>query len=359
MSPKEVNNLAVAIGNLTTATSAVSDAAQKLEVWAKELVEKDERLRQLEERLSVKEKELQDKEKRLKEVEDRGKGYEAAVKKLDENTAKLGPVVNLNVGGQQFAASKNNLLKYKGSYFDALLLSNPQSNCNENIFIDRDPEYFMLVLNFLRDGKLKDSRIKSVDMQELREEFHFFGVPFPYPEINRKFVGGNLLSAEHKRELVQWLHDKRFALVYQASRDGFSAQSFHARCDIPGTVTVIQSEGGWLFGGYTSKSWAHTGGCLADESAFIFTLTNPHSIPPTKYILNKEHSKYAIRTHSSLGATFGGGFDIHISNNSNQNTDSYINFPYSYIDTTNKGTDTFTGAEHFKTKEIEVYSVSM
>jgi DNA repair exonuclease SbcCD ATPase subunit len=98
MSPKEVIDLTQAIGNLTTATSAVSDAAKKLEEWSRQLDEKDARLKQTEERLNVKDRELEDKEKRLKGVEERMKVYEVVVKKLEENAAKLGPVVKLNVG---------------------------------------------------------------------------------------------------------------------------------------------------------------------------------------------------------------------------------------------------------------------
>jgi hypothetical protein len=34
----------------------------------------------------------------------------------------------------------------------------------------------------------------------------------------RRFVGGDLLSLEYKGTVMKWLQDKRFALVYKASR---------------------------------------------------------------------------------------------------------------------------------------------
>jgi len=43
-----------------------------------------------------------------------------------------------------------------------------------------------------------------------------------------------------------------------------------------------------------------------------------------------EHHPYAIYRKSSFGPTFGGGNDIHIANNANNNTDSYTNFGNSY-----------------------------
>jgi hypothetical protein len=42
------------------------------------------------------------------------------------------------------------------------------------------------------------------------------------------------------------------------------------------TVTLVSSEGGKLFGGYTSLSWSSqtTSEWMKDEKAFIFSLSN-------------------------------------------------------------------------------------
>jgi hypothetical protein len=46
-----------------------------------------------------------------------------------------------------------------------------------SFFIDRDPKLFRFVLSFLRDGKLPD--MQNLDVRVLRQEFDFFGIPFP------------------------------------------------------------------------------------------------------------------------------------------------------------------------------------
>ena len=44
-------------------------------------------------------------------------------------------------------------------------------------------------------------------------------------------------------------------LCYRASRDGWSAQQFHARCDDKTGTAVLVKVGNWIFGGYTDQTW--------------------------------------------------------------------------------------------------------
>jgi DNA repair ATPase RecN len=98
MSPKQMTELTQALGNLTNATSVISETAKKLGEWDKELEEKGTNLMQLEERLSRKERELEEREKRVQQTEERMQWYYVAVNRIEENVAKVGPVVKLNVG---------------------------------------------------------------------------------------------------------------------------------------------------------------------------------------------------------------------------------------------------------------------
>ena len=111
-------------------------------------------------------------------------------------------VSNPHIGGQKFATSKATLLEFKGSLFEALVMSDhSQTNSDatycpsmpvllilltllSRFFIDRDPKYFPAVLNFMRDGKFRNSDIKSVDLEELTEEFEFFNIPFPHHQVS-------------------------------------------------------------------------------------------------------------------------------------------------------------------------------
>jgi hypothetical protein len=47
-----------------------------------------------------------------------------------------------------------------------------------------------------------------------------------------------------------------YELIYRASEHGFGAADFHFRCDNkPKTLTVIKSNEGNVFGGFTVKEW--------------------------------------------------------------------------------------------------------
>ena len=79
-------------------------------------------------------------------------------------------------------------------------------------------------------------------------------------EVLKKEVIMKLLSLETPL-LKSWLNGRKFRLqvVYRATRDGFDKEKFHSLVDNEGpTLTVILSKDGFLFGGYTSKSWKHT-----------------------------------------------------------------------------------------------------
>ncbi len=115
-----------------------------------------------------------------------------------------------------------------------------------------------------------------------------------------------------------------------------------------------QSDEGFLFGGYTSKSWVGTNGFVEDDKAFIFTLSNPHNIPPTKFPVLIPSK--AIYINKSFCLCFS-AHDFGVFTNSNTNA-SFISFPNAFKDTTNKGKLIFTNSADFKTKEIEVYSVT-
>ena len=46
-------------------------------------------------------------------------------------------------------------------------------------FIDRDPTYFEIVLNFMREGRLRNTGLQNTDLEDLRHEFQFYKVDLP------------------------------------------------------------------------------------------------------------------------------------------------------------------------------------
>jgi hypothetical protein len=173
------------------------------------------------------------------------------------------------------------------------------------------------------------------------------------------FNGGvTLLSLERQIKLNEFYgqEGQKWMLIYKATRDGFTSTAFHKYCDNQGpTMTIIQSKPGrYLFGGYTSASWSSMKGYAEDRySPFLFTLTNPHGIPPTKYPVLK--AEYSIFNTRECGPIFGGGHDLYVCDESQGKAGSFFNFPWSFNDRTNRGSETFTGNKYFQTSDIEVY----
>ena len=67
-----------------------------------------------------------------------------------------------------------------------------------------------------------------------------------------------IVNQQYDYKLREWLgNDYKWKLLYRASEHGYSGKSFHEYCDnVNGpTLIVIKSSGGWIFGGYTTKSW--------------------------------------------------------------------------------------------------------
>ena len=66
-----------------------------------------------------------------------------------------------------------------------------------------------------------------------------------------------LVNQQYDDKLREWLgSDYKWRLLYRASEHGYTAESFHECCDDQGpTLVIIKSSGGWIFGGYTTKSW--------------------------------------------------------------------------------------------------------
>lgn len=187
-----------------------------------------------------------------------------------------------------------------------------------------------------------------------------------YSRVNSFMAPGTLLSIDNQTKLNEFYGTPKqtWELIYKAARDGFSGQDFHHCSDNKGpTMTIIQSKNDhYLFGGYAEISWTRCGVYKCDPAAFLFTLTNPHGIEPTKFF-QKSDGKRSIGHAKADGPCFGGLVDdqkkhfrdIWICTNANNSETSTSDFPVSYIDTTDKGETLFTGAKNFMVEEIEVY----
>lgn len=83
------------------------------------------------------------------------------------------PIV-LNVGGSIFHTTKSTLLSVKNSLLERIV-SSGEFDLNKEIFIDRSPKLFPMVLNFYRTGKVNYKAFETKqDLRLFRNEADFF-----------------------------------------------------------------------------------------------------------------------------------------------------------------------------------------
>ncbi|CAF1122271.1 unnamed protein product [Rotaria sp. Silwood1] len=282
-------------------------------------------------------------------------------------TTSIQDKVLLDVGGEKFSTNVETLTREKNTFFTALFSTQWQLERDPNdksIFIDRDGKLFNYILAYLRTNNISNDVWNNDSLRRLliteAEYFHLYNLRDILTDV--LFPNGTLLQQEHKKKLNEFYGaiNQQWVLIYKASCNGFDTNAFNSRCNNQGpTMTIIQSKNNYLFGGYTAIPWSSDNYSYKnDTTAFLFTLTNPHNIPPTKYIINPDKTEYAVYHRYDYGPTFGSGHDIYLTNASNLNVLNYTEFPGSYLDTTRKGNATFTGARNFTVSDIEVFKLA-
>ena len=152
---------------------------------------------------------------------------------------------------------------------------------------------------------------------------------------------------EKEEKIKEWINPNKeinFKLLFRKTRDGSNGTDFHRYCDNKGpTITLIETNKGKIFGGYTPINW-ESPGCQdkIDDLTFIFSLNSM-----TKFTKYKEG--YSIRLNKSYGPIFGTGHDFYLyehMNNGSSNNGNYL-----------RNSELTDGESSYQVKEIEVYKV--
>ncbi|XP_046849608.1 uncharacterized protein LOC124443123 [Xenia sp. Carnegie-2017] len=166
-----------------------------------------------------------------------------------------------------------------------------------------------------------------------------------------------------KKWLPSYLKVEKAFSCYQATKNGWKASIFHSCCDYKGPTLVIVKVKSYVFGGFASESWGGNTGYKRADQSFIFSLKNRDNLPPFKSKIER-FKQYAMFTKEHTGATFGGGWDLHISDNANSNSGSLTHFggsyklPNGYYYDTEKANNLLAGSFYFTPDEVEVFFFS-
>eukprot|EP01006_Ploeotia_vitrea_P047461 TRINITY_DN67131_c1_g1_i1.p1 TRINITY_DN67131_c1_g1~~TRINITY_DN67131_c1_g1_i1.p1 ORF type:complete len:307 (-),score=5.39 TRINITY_DN67131_c1_g1_i1:68-988(-) len=118
---------------------------------------------------------------------------EQKVRSCNANSSKK---VQLDIGGTVFSTTESTLLKEKDTFFWALLHSGEWKPDEDGLFfIDRSPNTFGLILEYLRTGKVCTDHLTRMEQQMLRKDVDFYQIgsfpPFTPVRWNRHDLGGD------------------------------------------------------------------------------------------------------------------------------------------------------------------------
>uniref|UniRef100_A0A7S4S2E5 TLDc domain-containing protein n=1 Tax=Ditylum brightwellii TaxID=49249 RepID=A0A7S4S2E5_9STRA len=243
--------------------------------------------------------------------------------------------------------------------------------CSE-VFIDHNEYCFRKIVDQLRLKIFSKDNYQPLSLSDItqteQERFvetadYYFPGELAQLIWEKPMLDSNILSADQVYNIKTWLDEDGCGsdtkLLYRASRDGWGAPNFHAKCDNHGpTLTVIHSTEGYIFGGYCDTPWSGMGNWKSSPKAFIFTLKCFSGLPPTKMQLKQDRVDYAVRHNQRYGPIFGAGHDIHVYDNLHGNSYGRSCVGDTYECPTEQIDETFlTGARQFQISEVEVFRV--
>ncbi len=160
-------------------------------------------------------------------------------------------------------------------------------------------------------------------------------------------------TIENLKNLLNFSSNKPLKLLYQSSKDGFNASTFHSKCDeYAGTLIVMKSNNSNIFGAYTSSDWSGNDQFKYDSTAFLFSLVNSYNNVSIK--MNILADTWAIYCHPNFNIMIGA--DLYCYHNQ-----CFSNLGYSYqlpsflSYGSNESMSFLAGNFTFQPVEMEVY----
>lgn len=153
-----------------------------------------------------------------------------------------------------------------------------------------------------------------------------------------------------------------FKLLYRATKDGNSPESFHQKCDnIKGTLTIMKTSKGMRFGGYTECTWnadpKKGGQNKKDNNGIGFC----YSLDLFKIYNNTNEANSTIRCYEKEGPDFYGGdcymFDIYFPINSNTNIYTGYTVKNNSFGKFEKDYEINNGESKFVLQELEIFQI--
>uniref|UniRef100_W6NAN1 Potassium channel domain containing protein n=1 Tax=Haemonchus contortus TaxID=6289 RepID=W6NAN1_HAECO len=223
-------------------------------------------------------------------------------------------VVSLNVGGQRFATSSHTLTWIPDSFFTSLLSGRIPTVRDDSgaIFIDRDPDVFRIILNYLRT---KQVDLSNIAPSTLKHEAQYFGLaplvrrltlceeldvsscgtvlfhamipapnlPFERPVIERKMPNCSSSSSENASQQANTENAKS-----APNTDSTTCGCLSKAPTVPGGPVILEKNDGW----YSRHGSGHS-------TPRVYGHCKKSSYELARYIRNElSHLKHQSRVQS-------------------------------------------------------------
>ena len=230
--------------------------------------------------------------------------------------------------------------------FNVLLTANQNDDFSVELRgIEQDPWEINCYLKEVLKMYLKEYGTEVIDK---REELNSLFISIKH-DIITDFKDIELINEGLKHQTNKKI--KKMKLIYKATEDDDSSDSFHDHCDgISNTLVLVKTTNGKRFGGFTTQKWEKNDNYVIDNSAFLFSLDTKNCY----YIYDINHAIYG---NKSRGPCFGGGHDLCIQSGCLSNNISYESTGHSYE---TKGLKmVLSGSTQFQVDDYEVYQLEL
>ena len=208
----------------------------------------------------------------------------------------------------------DNKLKSKLNYYNTYSSTNMNNSYNiaKNLRIN--------TLNSCDEEELKGQKNQNISFSNISSNINkikkVFELNIDTNILNKEDLSEDFFLFSKLKEMYQYNRFIRLILVYRGSKNGDRAKNFHTKCDLIGpNITLIRTKKGFIFGGFTIKSWKHLykdvkkdndeyGTEYNDKECFCF------SVDLQKIYLNEKPNENVIFCNNKYGAIFCGFFKV-------------------------------------------------
>ena len=234
-------------------------------------------------------------------------------------------------------------------------------NMEQMMFVIKEnkKEFDLFKENCLKEIEKLNFKISKLELEnkELKEKMNLSKKEID-GDNNNLFSGSKIISLhDSKNFLLKCLNLKtsnvETELIYSATKDGDTIESFNKKCNgVGNTITIIKTNIGKIIGGFFRLPFSVKDDYY-DPDCFLFCLNHKEKYEVDPNGEYKNHCFYGTGSNSAI-IDFGEGSSIHIVNNCLSNQNYYCGRKGTFKFPQNRITN---GDIHFKVIEFEVFKI--